>query len=70
MSARDFEPGPNYCSWQFCICDRKGSGRESLTPYLAKSLGPRRITANLVAPGASQTERCIFQLCGLRRFRR
>jgi NAD(P)-dependent dehydrogenase (short-subunit alcohol dehydrogenase family) len=29
---------------------------EVLTRYLAKELGPRRITANVVAPGAIQTD--------------
>jgi NAD(P)-dependent dehydrogenase (short-subunit alcohol dehydrogenase family) len=29
---------------------------ETLTRYLAKELGPRRITANVVAPGAIQTD--------------
>ena len=29
---------------------------EILTHYLAKELGPRRITANVVAPGAIQTD--------------
>ena len=29
---------------------------EVLTRYLAKELGPRRITANTVAPGAIQTD--------------
>ena len=29
---------------------------EVLTRYLAKELGPRRITANTVAPGAVQTD--------------
>ena len=29
---------------------------EILTRYLAKELGPRRITANVVAPGAIQTD--------------
>ena len=29
---------------------------ETLTRYMAKELGPRRITANVVAPGAIETD--------------
>jgi NAD(P)-dependent dehydrogenase (short-subunit alcohol dehydrogenase family) len=35
-------------------CHERGGG--VLTRYLAKELGPRRITVNVVAPGAIQTD--------------
>jgi NAD(P)-dependent dehydrogenase (short-subunit alcohol dehydrogenase family) len=41
---------------------------EVLTRYLAKELGPRRISANLVAPGAIETDftRAAFEHAGVR----
>ena len=40
----------------FCVRRTAKGAIEVLTRYLAKELGPRRITANVVAPGPVQTD--------------
>ncbi|MBI2419889.1 MAG: SDR family oxidoreductase, partial [Ignavibacteriales bacterium] len=45
-----------FCNPGYSIYASMKSGVETLTRYLAKELGPRGITANVLAPGAIETD--------------
>ncbi len=45
-----------YASTKGAILQRRGFANEVLTRYLAKELGSRQITVNVVAPGAIETD--------------
>jgi NAD(P)-dependent dehydrogenase (short-subunit alcohol dehydrogenase family) len=52
-------PSAHQGRWTDCQCMAYGSLKaavETLTKYMAKELGPRRIAVNVVAPGATETD--------------